>query len=555
MLELLKRLVLRPTTTTLLLAASLIVNLLMLAAPLFVMLVLNRYVAFGVDGTLFVLASGAILAVTMELIFRWIRLNLARTVSVKADDANARMIGDVLLRTKLSALESVNRPLMRQITRDGEVIQSAYAATSLIAVLDVPFAAILFAALIAIDPLLAFIAFIACATMLLLGLVLGRSAAGGENDGATQRAVNEEDLLAQPAQTRAFDAREMLLYYWQSGNRKVQEYSRRAINRRGMLQALSQTLIALTTISVVGVGAMLVVRQELDIGVLIAANILAARSLAGVSRAAMLIEVFSRAGQAATRLKNLSRLPMENMSGTALGNYSGRLDFQDVTFAYPGATTPLFESLSFSLKSGEIMVVHGRNGAGKSSLVDLVTGLREPIRGLVLADGIDLRQVALPWWRRQISYLPQSPSFANVSIHDNLRSLNPEISGEGLSNCIKNAGARDLIAGQVQGLETVLNDNGNRFAPGERKRLGLARALTTSGRLVVFDEPLDGLDNEGRTLVAAVLQSLVSQGCTMVVCSSDPGIIKEAHWHLDLDHKPVPVLTKGPGVSLRPAAE
>lgn len=555
MMELFRRLAARPGTTALLLVASFVINLLMLAAPLFVMLVLNRYVASGIDGTLIVLASGAIVAIAFEFVLRAIRLRIAKTVSVRADDDTAVQIADILMRARLGVFEGMSRPFLRHLARDGEVLQTAYSAPSLIAILDLPFTLVLLGALFLIEPVLAFIALTACLAMLLAGTVLGRAPPRLEEAGAMARGRVEEDLLGEPAVVRGFDARPMLLHYWQAGSRLLHAQLRQMAARRGLLTAISQSATALTTVAIVGLGAMLVVRQQMDIGLLIAANILAARALGGAIRAAHLTEVLSRAGQAGKRLGDMRKLPLEGREGTELAAYGGRIAFEDVTFAYQGKSQPLFERLDFKLAAGDILVVHGGNGTGKSTLADLVLGLRDPLRGSVLIDGIDLKQVALPWWRRQVCFLPQSPDFLNVSLRDNLTCLNPDTGEERFGEVLAQTGARDIIAHQANGLETVLTDQGRHLALGERKRLALARALVTDGRLAVFDEPLEGLDAAGRAVVGRVLTALSQRGVTMIVCSSDPNIIKEADWRLDLDRKPIPVLSRGPASRMGRAAE
>lgn len=551
MTELIARLLSRPGVAALLLLSSFVISTLMLVPPIFVMQVLNRYVAFGVDGTLFTLASGALLAVVIEFLLRWARLRIANNVSVRADDELARKLGEGFTDSRLGQSQAVKTAIKRRLMMDLDVIQSAYSAPSINTVLDVPFTAVLIVALLLIDPILAWIAIAACLFLLFCAVASAAAEkhAARDRNGADRPAIGpiQDDIVSAPAVVRAFTGRSYILYGWRTAVRAQQAMARKLAHNRGVLAAVSNATTALTTIAVVGVGAILVVRRDIDVGVLIAANILAARAVAGFSRAALVAGTFARATQTLQRLRQLDRLPRETKSGAMLGDFAGKLTFDDVTFAYGGTTLPLFEGVSFTLQPGDILVVHGSNGAGKSSFAELVMGLRDPLRGAILVDGVDLRQVAMPWWRMQVCYLPQDTTLLNASLSDNLRILNPDLDGPALNRAIQAADARDLVARMPAGLETPVEDNGRHLAPGERKRIALARALTSQGKLVLFDEPLEGLDGAGKAAIGELLKSFASSGRTIIVCSSDPSIIREADWLIDLDEKPRPTVVKGPG--------
>lgn len=553
MMELFLRLLRRPATTALLLAATLVVNLLMLAPPIFVMQVLNRYVAFGVDGTLLALSVGAVFAVIMEFAFRWVRLRLAAVVSVVPDERTAVDTAQGLIETKLGPYRQIPKTLRRRVCRDVDLIQMAYSPPVLMALLDLPFTLILFTALFIISPILAFLAL--TATGLLILIALGQAYVQSANQPVpSDISPYIDDMVDRPETVRAFNASKMLVRHWTLAMRVQQGKTRRAALARGLLQVSSMSMTALTTIAVVGVGAVLVVRQELDIGVLIAANILATRAIAGVSRAAATAETLAHARKAKSRIRELQRRPSEPLKGSALTAYTGRLAFKDVVFAYPGQSSPLFDQLNFTLEAGDILVVHGGNGTGKSTLAQMVLGLTEPLRGAMTVDGLDMRQVAIEWWRNQVCYLPQNPEFLNASVADNLRTLNPNLDDEGLNKAIQFAGCRHLISAMPNGFETDLGIYAEKLSPGDRKRLALARALVSNGRVAVFDEPMESLDQQGKASVVSVLQAIANDGRTMIVCSTDAGIIQDASWFLDLDASP-PVLTKGPRSKRTPVKE
>ena len=207
---------------------------------------------------------------------------------------------------------------------------------------------------------------------------------------------------------------------------------------------------------------------------------------------------------------------------------------------YPQTTGPLFESLSVKIPAGSICVISGQNGSGKTTLSRMIVGLIEPDRGQILADGLDLRQVHPEWWRKQIIYLPQEPGFMNGTLQDNLTINKTNIDLAQLNEIVNMAGLRRFLDETPDGLSTNVIDNGRKFAVGIRRRLALARGLVTGGKLVVLDEPTEGMDREGSQIISMVLTNLHKQGHTVIMTSHDPQIINQANIFIDLNSKPTP---------------
>jgi ATP-binding cassette subfamily C protein LapB len=529
--------------------ASLFANILALAAPLFVIQVLNRYVAHGVDATLATLTTGVLLAIGLEYAFRKIRLRLGRAVSAGPDTNIASAGFNILLKVKASALERIPQGQRQQIISATSSIEKAYGSGNIGAVFDVPFALLFVGVLFLLSPILSGIVTCFLAIVFIIGTI---SALRLQKDtrqliqasGATNALIRS--VTAEIDTVRAFNASSFLGKLWATQLDKVQGLRRAMEARQGGTQAIIQTATALMSVLIVSVGATLVVAGELDVGAMIGANILAARALMPISRFSQLGATFAEASESILILKEFAKLPLESESGSFKSTYKGGLEFKDVAFVFPGAATPLFESLSLTLKPGTISVIRGSNGTGKTTLTRLITGILEPVRGHILADGLDLRQASSEWWRRQIVYMPQEPTLLNTTIRENLMTVNPEMDPQQLLKAITAAGLTSYLDQGPQGLETQVTDNGRNLSLGIRRRLALARALTTDGMLVVFDEPTEGLDSEGVSCVYSTMKDLATRGRTIIVVSHDPKIAKGAQIAIDLNIKPIPRVTERP---------
>jgi ATP-binding cassette subfamily C protein LapB len=529
--------------------ASLFANILALAAPLFVIQVLNRYVAHGVDATLATLTTGVLLAISLEYAFRKIRMRLGQAVSAGPDTNIANAGFNVLLKVKASALKGIPQGQRQQIISATSSIEKAYGSGNIGAVFDVPFALLFVGVLSLLSPILSGI--VTC--FLIIIFIMGTISAvrlqkdtreliqaSGASNALIHSATAEIDTV------RAFNASSFLSNLWAIQLGKVQRLRRTIEARQGGTQTIIQTATALMSVLIVATGATLVVAGELDVGAMIGANILAARALMPISRFSQLGATFAEASESISILKEFAKLPLESDSGSFKPHYKGGLEFKDVSFVLPGTTTPLFESLSLTLEPGSILVIRGSNGTGKTTLTRLIAGILEPVRGHILADGLDLQQASSEWWRKQIVYMPQEPTLLNTTIRENLTTVNPEMDTQQLSKAITAAGLTSYLDESPQGLETQVTDNGRNLSLGIRRRLALARALTTDGMLVVFDEPTEGLDSEGVSCVFSTMKDLAIRGRTIIVVSHDPKIVKGAQVAIDLNIKPIPRITERP---------
>lgn len=553
MFELLRRLAARPVLFAELVLASLFINALALGSTIYVMQVLNRYVTYGVDATLFTLTSGILIATAVEFGFRGARLTLASAVSSGPDAHAADAAYAVMLRARVAALERVAGGLRQEIARGVDQIEKAFNPSAIVAALDVPFALLYVAVLIFLSPALAGVSLVGVVLTLTV-VIAGHELLREPLKATTDASAAVQTLLTTAVDgadtARVFNASGMLQRLWTTHRTVVRTLRHKVTKAENLTQSLVATIASIQGVAIICVGAVLVVRGELNVAALIGANILATRALAPLTRMGQMAEALVRGAQALRLLRDFARLPLEAESGAALDVFHGRIEFKDVAFLYPGNSGPLFESLSLDLQPGSLLVVTGSNGSGKTTLARLLAGLVEPSRGQILVDGVDLRQVAPEWWRKQIMYQPQEPVFLPGTILENIRLANPQLDEAGLSRVTQAAGLRKYIDTTAMGFDAPVVDRGRNLSLGVRRRLALARALATGGRLVIFDEPTEGLDGDGCAAVYAVLNSLAARGHTIIAISHDQNILRAARMTLDLSFKPVPKLT----VAAAPAA-
>lgn len=196
----------------------------------------------------------------------------------------------------------------------------------------------------------------------------------------------------------------------------------------------------------------------------------------------------------------------ETYSGTRAPLLEKECRFENVTFAHE--KTPVVRNASFTIEKGSITVLQGQSGAGKTTLIDLLTGLHIPDKGTITLDGVSLADIDMKQWRQSIGYVPQELNLLHMTIRDNLVLGDPQISDADIEEALDQAGARDFIMAMPNGLNTEVGAMGSRLSGGQRQRIALARALVIKPKLLILDEVTSALDPETEKAICQKITAL-----------------------------------------------
>lgn len=541
--ELLRRLFHSKHLAAEIIVASLFVNILFLASPIFVIQILSRYIGYGFDGTLYTLTAGMLIALALGVAFSVVRTKMCSAISIEPDHKLQTAVLESLSQVKAASLDRIPQAKIQEVMAGPQVVQSAYEASKIASVLDMPFFLLFIIAIFMLSSTLAIITLLAVVSTVIVGKMNMDSARHSDNAFREEMVKHRGGVNSaiQGAETvRAFHGGGFLRGIWNEQVSKVMLLKENMIQQKSWSLAIMQGLNSLLKVAVYAIGAKQVVMGDLTVGALIGASILSAKALQISSSFMQTALLIGKAEDAMRMINEFIGLPREILSGTAMRKFTGRLEFLDVAIAFPGATGPLFESLSYVIEPGSVIGIVGSNGAGKTTLCKMIVGLFEPGRGQILADGVDLRQLAPQWWRQQVMYLPQEPTFLNGTYRENITLLNPDIEDARLNEIVRIADLRRFLDGSATGIDTSIKDGGRSLPLGVRKRLALARAMVGQGRIAVFDEPTEGLDIEGCEAIFQIMNILAKQGVTLIIVSRDPNVVKGFSAFIDLNVKPVP---------------
>jgi ATP-binding cassette subfamily C protein LapB len=547
-----------------LMAASVAIHILGLGSALYSTNVLNRYVSVGITATLVTLTAGVVLAIVFEVLLRNERQKVLDVLASRGDDGSSQRLFDAFARPSCAALGAVPLPVRREALSAPAALQQLNSHANLAALLDAPFLLLYVVAMGLLYAPLGVLAAMACAVTLLLGVLGERQARkpAEEHAKAASRAQQMGQFLLTAGETlRGLPMLAPLARRWQAVQSQSLGSRRSGMFEQAHLQHTIQTVGQVLTVAVYAVGAAAAVTGSITTGALIGASILAGRAFSICSRAAYLADPLVRAGRAEAALAEVHALAAAASGSAQPAGFEGRLEVADLAHAYRGQPVPVFERLSLDLTPGQVLVVTGPNGAGKSTLVKLMSGVLQPDRGMVRADGIELRQLAPAWWHRHTGYAPQEPVFFDGSLRENL-CLDREVDEGALLALMKEVGLEGFLASDPEGLDRQITSHDTGLAMGQRRRLVLVRALLGDPRIVFFDEPTEGLDVAGQAAVARLLSRLAKEGRTLVIASNEAFILRAADRVLDMSRKPTPALGRvgergaaGPGTADAPPAD
>ncbi|MHB1835460.1 MAG: thiol reductant ABC exporter subunit CydD [Solirubrobacteraceae bacterium] len=203
------------------------------------------------------------------------------------------------------------------------------------------------------------------------------------------------------------------------------------------------------------------------------------------------------------------------------------LSLQGVGYEYPGRAGAVLDAVDLELAPGSFTALVGESGSGKSTLARLVARLSDPTHGRIACGGLDLREVDLDAWRRQVAWVPQQPTLFTGTVAENIKLAAPHASAGALEAAIAAAGLQDVIDSLPDGLQTVVGEAGRRLSAGQRQRIALARAFLSDAPLLVLDEPTAHLDEESARAVGEAIER-VAAGCTTLLIVHHPSLARRA---------------------------
>ena len=502
--------------------ASLLINIFVLASPLFTMNVYDRVVPNNAIETLWVFAIGVSVIYFLDTFLKFTRTYLLESAAKKSDIIMSSIIFEKVLDLKM-AHHPASVGSFSSNLKDFDAIRSFLTNATMAAVIDLPFAVIFLAVIAYIGGPIVFIPMITMSIILSYAFFIKkplRASIESTHEATAKKSSILIETLNNIETLKTLGTLNQVQYNWEESTGEIAEKSLKSRLLSASIPTITQLSIQLNTVMTIVYGVYLIQDFELSMGGLIAIIILTGRTLAPMGQVAALLTNYEDTKTSYETLNEIISQPSERPNGKKFverPKFSGEIEFVDVTFSYPHTDVPALKSISFLIRPGESVAIIGRIGSGKSTIEKLLLGLYEPDSGQILIDGIDIKQIDPADLRKNMGYVSQDIMLFRGTVKDNITYRATHASDSDMIRAANISGTSEFIKKHPKGYEMPIGERGQGLSGGQRQSIGIARAFLLNAPIMLMDEPSNAMDQITEAKLLDNLQKQLKDTTSIIV--------------------------------------
>jgi len=502
--------------------ASFVINLFVLAAPLFTMNVYDRVVPNNAIETMWVLAIGILVVYLLDMVLKLLRTYLLETAGKKSDIIISSILFEKVMNLKMAARPKSVGSFANNL-KEFESIRNFLTSSTISTIIDLPFAVLFLIVAYYIGGMIILVPLAVIAVIILYSWIvkapLQRSIESTYEASAHKNGVLIESLMNLET-IKVLGADGHSQWNWEESTGDIAGKGFRSKIFAASIQTVTSFMVQLNTVIVLVVGVYMIERMELTMGGLIASVILTSRIISPMGQIAALLANYEQTKTAYLSLEQIMQLPVERPEAKQFvyrDNLKGKITFKDVVFSYPDEAKETLKGVSFTINPGERVGIIGKIGSGKSTIQKLLLKLYEPQSGSILIDDIDIAQIDPADLRRQVSYVPQEVSLFNTSLRANIVYKKPSVDNEALLRAAHVGLVSEFVNHHPQGFDMHIGEQGAGLSGGQRQAVGIARAFITETPMVILDEPSNAMDSSSENMLLERLEEATKGKTTVLV--------------------------------------
>ena len=509
--------------------AATLVNFMSVGSSIFIMVVYDRVLPNSAYESLYALTFGMALVIVFDFILKMLKTYFIDYAGEFVD----KNVGDTIFNRLLDAPTAVvTGPVgaTANTFKEFDSVRDFFTSATLSLIVDIPFIFLFIFVIYLIAGPLAYIPLTAVPIVLLIGILLQPFLARVSED-LGQHNQEKQSVLVETItgieSIKVLGGGDLVKGRWKDAATKQSNRSRLSRSLAQIAVNSAQSAQQICLVAIVFYGVFLVSEGTVSMGGMVAAVLLSSRTLAPLAQIANL---FGRANNAKTSYKRLASFMEETKDDdVSEKNESairreklGSIEFKDTSYRYPGADVDTLKNINLKVNEGEKVAILGRNGSGKSTLMKLASGLFKSSDGLVMYDGVDIRQLHTEDLSRSIGIVLQDVQLFSGSVRENITMGRKDISQEDLVNASKLSGLDEFISKVPGGYDLQLSDGGKGLSGGQRQSIALARAIVHSPSHFILDEPTSAMDMNAENLFINQISSILKDSTMLIVTHRMP---------------------------------
>ncbi|QIQ20216.1 type I secretion system permease/ATPase [Zophobihabitans entericus] len=522
------------------LLASFFIQILALVTPLFFQVVVDKVLAHQSLTTLDVLAIGMLAIITFDIILGGLRNYQLAHTSQRIDVTLSSLLYKHLLALPLNYFKQRQVGITVARVHELKTVREFLTGSAMTLCLDILFAIVFFIIMAFYSVPLTLIVIVSLIPYILLSIFITPVLRKRLDEQFQQGAKNQAFLVESITGIEPVKAMAVENHMTRRWDEQIAAFVTSCFKTQtlgNIAGQISQYVSKLTSVAILWYGAQQVIAGELTVGALVAFNMFAGQVTAPILRLVQLWQDFQQVSISVKRLGDILNSPTEQEKSNTqtLSEIKGAVRFLNVDFSYQPGAELVVKNVNLSVRVGEVIGIVGRSGSGKSTLTRLLQRLYIPTQGQIFIDGIDISQTSPQWLRKQIGVVLQETQLFNGTIRDNIALAVPDASLEQVIEAATLAGANEFISDFPLGYDTPVGENGSRLSGGQKQRIGIARALITKPRLLIFDEATSALDYESERAIQKNMHK-ICENRTVFIIAHRLSTVRTAHRIIAMEH-------------------
>ena len=518
----------------LVLASSFAIQIITLASPLLIQVIIDKVISQRSLDTLQVIGTALIVAAMMEGIMSSLKTLVLSDSTNEIDKELGEQVIEHMLGLPLSYFD--NRKVGELSSRVGELekIRKFLTGQGLSTILDSAFALIYICLMVAYSSVLTALALAVVPVQVLLSVIGAPIFRSQYRETASRNAATQSHIVEVLSGIQTIKSQNMQKTSKDKWHLLYDKYIKSAFKQTvvaTVLNQLSHVLQQLSQLLVLWKGAEFVLEGEMTLGQLIAFRIIAGYVTQPLLRLSSIYQNIQEIRVSIERLSDVMNTPLEmgagNQSLVTMPSIKGSVRFENIEFTFERSTKRILDNVSLRIPAEKFVAIAGESGSGKSTLVKLLPKLYLPQKGRILIDDIDISKVELYSLRRQIGVVPQEPILFSGTIRDNITLGNELATDEDVIRVARLADCHDFIMEQPQAYGTDVGERGSMLSGGQKQRIAIARTLLSSPRLLILDEATSALDYISEQRVCNSLMQK-PRSATIIFITHRLGSVKDA---------------------------